>query len=70
MEIWLQKMEKIIKMNEEKIELIIKALAEMDKKLIEEDTKYNLSKEQKEILKEFIDYCYDNLKKWKKEMDC
>lgn len=57
-------------MNEEKIELIIKALAEMDKKLIEEDTKYNLSKEQKEILKEFIDYCYDNLKKWKKEMDC
>lgn len=40
--------------------LFVKFLAETDKVLIENDRKYNLTKEQKEILKQFIDECYRN----------
>ena len=38
----------------------MKYLAETDKLLIENDKKYNLTKEQKEILKKFVDECYKN----------
>ena len=44
------------------MDLFMKCLAEMDKTLIENDEKYNLTKEQKEILKQFIDECYKNYK--------
>lgn len=42
------------------MDLFVKFLAETDKVLIENDRKHNLTKEQKEILKQFIDECYRN----------
>lgn len=50
-------------MNKEEMMPFVKFLAEIDKKFIEDDTKYNLSEEQKEILKHFIDECYEKFKK-------
>ena len=41
---------------------IVKFITEMDKKFIDDDNRYNLSKEQKEILKNFVDECYENFK--------
>lgn len=44
-------------MNKEEMKPIVKFMVEMNKKFIDEDTRYNLSKEQKEILKQFMDEC-------------
>lgn len=44
------------------MDLFMKFLAEMDKMLIEQDNKYNLTKEQKEFLKQFVDDCFKNYK--------
>jgi hypothetical protein len=52
-------------MNKEEMLPFVKAIAEIDKKFIDEDKKYNLSKDQKEILKQFVDECYENFKKSK-----
>lgn len=49
-------------MNKNEMIPIVKFIAEMDKKFIEDDNIYNLSKEQKEILKIFIDECFENFK--------
>ena len=40
----------------------MKYLAETDKLLIENDKKYNRTKEQKEFLKQFVDECYKDFK--------
>ena len=48
-------------MNNE-MNLFMKYLAETDKILIENDKKYNLTKEQKELLKQFVDECYKSFK--------
>jgi len=44
------------------IDMFAKFLAETDKMLIENDQKYNLTREQKEFLKQFVDECYKNYK--------
>ena len=44
------------------IDMFVKILAETDKMLIENDQKYNLTREQKEVLKQFVDECYKNYK--------
>lgn len=49
-------------MNKDEMMSIVKFIAEMDKKFIDDDNRYNLSKEQKEILKHFVDECYENFK--------
>ncbi len=55
-------------MNKDEMMPIVKFIAEMDKKFIDDDNRYNLSKEQKEILKHFVDECYENFKNdnWRK----
>ncbi len=49
-------------MNKGEMMPIVKFITEMDKKFIDDDNRYNLSKEQKEILKNFVDECYENFK--------
>ena len=44
------------------MDMFAKFLAETDKILIDNDKKYNLTKEQKEFLKQFVDQCYKNYK--------
>ncbi len=44
------------------IDMFVKFLAETDKMLIEKDQNHNLTKEQKELLKKFVDECYKNYK--------
>ena len=43
--------------------LFVKFMVEMDKKLINEDEKYNLSKSQKEFLKLELDKYYEKFKR-------
>ena len=50
-------------MNKQEMLPILKFMAEMDKKFIDDDKNYNLSEMQKEILKQFIDECYENFKR-------
>ncbi len=52
-------------MNKEDLLPFVKLMVEMNKKKVDEDTQYNLSKEQKEILKQFFDECYENFKRSK-----
>jgi len=47
-------------MNKSDRNIVVKFLAEYDKKLIESK---DISKEQKEFLKVFIDECYEDFKK-------
>lgn len=47
-------------MNKDEMMPIVKFIAEMDKEFIDNNNRYNLSKEQKEILKQFVDECYEN----------
>ena len=49
-------------MNKQDMMLFVKFMVEMDKKLIDEDEKYNLSKLQKELLKLELDNIMKNLK--------
>lgn len=42
-------------MNKEELLPFVKFITEMDKKMVDEDKQHNLSKEQKEILKQFLD---------------
>ncbi len=49
-------------MNKEELFPFVKFITEMDKKMVDEDKQHNLSKEQKEILKQFLDQCYENFK--------
>ena len=56
-------MEKNISMNKQDMMLFVKFMVEMDKKLIDEDEKYNLSKSQKELLKLELDKCYEKFKR-------
>ena len=49
-------------MNKEELFPVVKFIAEMDKKFIDEDKKYNLSDIQKDILKQFVDKCYQDFK--------
>jgi len=49
-------------MNKEELLPFMKFMTEMDKKIVDEDTQHNLTKEQKEILKQFLDQCYENFK--------
>lgn len=50
-------------MNKNDLNIVVKFIAEMDKKMIEEDKKYNFSEEQKELLKQFVDECYEKFKR-------
>lgn len=50
-------------MNKQDMMLFVKFMVEMDKKLIDEDEKYNLSKSQKELLKLELDKCYEKFKR-------
>ena len=50
-------------MNKNDLNILVKFLAELDKKMIEDDEKYNLSLEQKEVLKKFVNDCYEKFKK-------
>lgn len=61
--IWWQKREKNINMNKQDMMLFVKFMVEMDKKLINEDEKYNLSKSQKEFLKLELDKYYEKFKR-------
>ena len=56
-------MEKNISMNKQDMMLFVKFMVEMDKKLIDEDEKYNLSKSQKELLKLELDKYYEKFKR-------
>ena len=56
-------MEKNIRMNKQDMMLFVKFMVEMDKKLIDEDEKYNLSKSQKELLKLELDKYYEKFKR-------
>ena len=56
-------MGKNINMNKQDMMLFVKFMVEMDKKLIDEDEKYNLSKSQKELLKLELDKCYEKCKR-------
>ena len=56
-------MEKNINMNKQDMMLFVKFMVEMDKKLIDEDEKYNLSKLQKELLKLELDKYYEKFKR-------
>ena len=47
--------------------LFVKFMVEMDKKLIDEDEKYNLSKLQKELLKVELDKYYEKFNITKKD---
>jgi hypothetical protein len=49
-------------MNKDEMMPIAKFIAEMNKKFIDDDNRYNLTKEQKEALKQFVDKCYENFK--------
>lgn len=48
-------------MNKDEAKIIAKFLTEMDKKIVEDNVRLNPN--QKEILKEFLDLCYEELKK-------
>ena len=50
-------------MNKQDMMLFVKFMVEMDKKLIDEDEKYNLSKLQKELLKLELDKYYVRVKR-------
>ena len=56
-------MGKNINMNKQDMMLFVKFMVEMDKKLIDEDEKYNLSKLQKELLKLELDKYYEKFKR-------
>ena len=56
-------MGKNINMNKQDMMLFVKFMVEMDKKLIDEDEKYNLSKSQKEFLKLELDKYYEIFKR-------
>ena len=48
-------------MNKEEAKIIAKYLTEMDKKIVEDNGRWNPT--QKAILKEFIELCYKEFKK-------
>ena len=50
-------------MNKQDMMLFVKFMVEMDKKFIDEDEKYNLSKLQKELLKLELDKYYEKFKR-------
>jgi hypothetical protein len=50
-------------MNKDEMMPIAKFIAEMDKKFIDDDNRYNLTKEQKEDLKQIVDKCYEEFRK-------
>ncbi len=48
-------------MNKNELNVIVKFIAELDKKIAEDNQRWN--EPQKEIIKAFIDCCYDEFKK-------
>lgn len=48
-------------MNKDEAKAIMKFLTEMDKRIIEDNVRWNST--QKTILKEFLDLCYEEFKK-------